>query len=100
MNGKKWNGIQYDLNKKKICEIKNGRGFFKEYDKNGELIFEGDYLNGERNGKGNEYNDKSVLIFEGEFSRGRRWKGKVRKFRENELIFEGDYLNEEKNGYG
>ena len=36
-----------------ICESKVGKG--KEYDSyNKELIFEGDYLNGERNGKGKE----------------------------------------------
>ena len=37
----------------------------KEYNDDGELIFEGKYINGERNGKGKEYY-KNVLIFEGE----------------------------------
>ena len=36
-------------------EIKDGKGHIKEYYKNGKLLFEGEYLNGERNGKGNEY---------------------------------------------
>ena len=44
----------------------------KEYNLNNKLKFEGEYVNGERNGKGKEY------------------------FK-NELIFEGEYLNE-KNG--
>ena len=46
-------------------EIKNGKGNIKEHFVNGELIFEGEYLNGLRNGQGKEY-DKGKLIFEGE----------------------------------
>ena len=34
-------------------EKKNGKG--KEYNRNGKLIFEGEYLNGKSNGKGKEY---------------------------------------------
>ena len=42
-----------ELKNNKIYEIKNGKGFVKEYyDK--KLIFEGHYKNGERNGKGKE----------------------------------------------
>ena len=48
-------------------EIKNGQGYVKEYDyENGKLMFEGEYLNGERNGKGKIYNVKKQLSFEGE----------------------------------
>ena len=39
--------------------VRNGKG--KEYYDNGELIFEGGYLNGKRNGKGKEYNNKGKL---------------------------------------
>ena len=35
--------------------IRNGKG--KDYYKNGKLEFEGEYLNGKRNGSGKEYND-------------------------------------------
>ena len=38
----------------------------------GELIFEGEYLNGERNGKGKEYNYDGRLIFEGEYLNGKK----------------------------
>ena len=37
----------------------------KEYDSNGKLKFEGDYLNGKSNGKGKEYDYDGDLIFEG-----------------------------------
>ena len=43
----------------------------KEYDRNNELIYEGEYLNGEKSGKGKEYFHGKV-IFEGEFLRGKK----------------------------
>ena len=54
LNGKRWNG--------KV----------KEYYRNGEFKFEGEYLNGKRSGKGKEYDDNGKLIFEGEFLNGQR----------------------------
>ena len=51
---KKWNGKGYDKNDNIIYELKNGNGNVKEYD-DGKLSFEGEYLNGKRNGKGEEY---------------------------------------------
>ena len=91
-------------NYKNICnryiigEI-NGKG--KEYtsDKN-ILIFEGEYLNRKRNGKGIEYDNDGLLLFEGEYLNGKRnGKGKEYYFNGN-LKFEGEYLNGEKNGKG
>ena len=61
------NSKVYDKNGNLICELKNGKGYMKEYDYFDKLIFEGNYLNGERNGKGKEYNNKGKLIFEGEY---------------------------------
>ena len=40
------------------------------------MIFEGEYLNGKRNGKGKEYNINGKLIFQGEYLNGKRWNGK------------------------
>ena len=54
-NGERWNGQLYDYKGKEEFEIKNGKGEIKEYNYFGELIFEGGYSNGERNGKGREY---------------------------------------------
>ena len=49
----------------------------KEYDyEKGELIFEGEYLNGKRNGKSKEYYYDD-LVFEGEYSDGERLIGKL-----------------------
>ena len=49
-----------------------------EKEKNyGKLEFEGEYLNGERNGKGKDYYDKGGKEFEGEYLNGERiGKGK------------------------
>ena len=48
----------------------------KEYNDYGELIFEGEYLNGTRHGKGKEYKDNK-LIFEGEYLYGYKIKEKT-----------------------
>ena len=76
LNGKKWNGNGYDINGLFQFEIKNGKGKIKEYYfYDSKLMFEGEYLNGERNGKGKEYNKYGELKFEGEYLNGKRWNG-------------------------
>ena len=60
-------------NKYKI-EGADGKG--KEYIMNSNiLIFEGEYLNGKRNGKGKEFKN-NILIFEGEYLNEKKWSGK------------------------
>ena len=51
---------------------RNGKG--KEYS-NGQLIYDGEYKNNERNGKGKEYNNEGDLYFEGQYCYGKRGKG-------------------------
>ena len=46
------------------------------------MVFEGEYLNGERNGNGKEYYDNK-LVFEGEYLNGERWNGKGKEYDEN-----------------
>ena len=57
------------------------------------LIFEGEYLNGEKNGKGKEYY-KGELFFEGEYLYDERIRGK--EYFKNFLEFEGEYLYNKK----
>ena len=101
INGIRWNGKGYDENGNISYELKNGDGKVKEYNDNGELLFEGEYLNGLRNGKGKDY-FFGKLIFEGEYLNGER-NGKGKEFDDRGyLIFEGEYLNGIKwngNGY-
>ena len=62
---------------RKIIMMYGKDGKVKEYDlKTSNCIFEGEYLNGKRNGKGVEYY----------------------KWSRNEIKFEGEYLNGKKNG--
>ena len=55
-----------------VFEIKNGKGKIKEYYDNGRLLFEGEYLNGLRNGKGKEYN---IYLNENKRNRKRKNQG-------------------------
>ena len=93
-------------------------GKIKEYNGNTDKIkFEGEYLNGKRNGK--EYDSNGNLIFEGEYKNGLKWNGKgydnnnnivyelkngngyVKDYPDNcELMFESEYLNGKRNGKG
>jgi len=73
----------------------------KEYDiQYNELLFEGEYLNGKRHGKGEEYDDNGLLIFKGEYLNGKR-SGKGKYLYENisaeiRVKFEGEYLEGKK----
>ena len=79
--------------------IENGYGKEYKLDTN-DLIFEGEYLNGKRNGKGKEYHSNGKLEFEAEYLNGER-NGKVTKYDSNgKLIFEGEYLDGKRNGKG
>ena len=119
LNGKKWNCKMFDDNNKLIFELKNGKGFGQECRFDCEKKYIGEFLNGERSGKGKEYNNilqrffvhgnekraiKYELLFEGEYLNGKR-NGKGKKYyKDNEeggLKFEGEYLNGKKwNGKG
>ena len=80
-----------NISKKYKIDGINGNG--KEYlIKNNRLIFEGEYLNGKRNGKGKEYNDNWVIKYEGEYLNGKR-NGKGKEYyHDGKLMFEGEYL--------
>ena len=100
-------------------QFKNGIGRIYLSDMN-RLIFEGEYSNGLKNGKGKEYYDNGKLKFEGEYLNGKKWNGKIynkyfdhieleiksgkgrgrgREFL-NDYIFNGKYINGQKNGWG
>ena len=65
----------------------------KVYNDEGVLIFEGECVNGYRNGKGKEYDNNGKLIFEGEYSNGSRKEGKEYDS-QGELIYEGEFSKE------
>ena len=88
-----------------FLQVKNGKknGKGKEYDnKNGYLMFEGEYFNDKRNGKGKEYYIDKLkrILFEGEYLNGKR-KGNWKEYNfEGQLKFEGEYINDKRNGKG
>ena len=69
LNGRKWNGKGYDENNNTIYELKDGKGYVKKKNIYGiKELYEGDYLNGEKHGKGKEYYSIVIeAIFEGEY---------------------------------
>ena len=71
---------------------KNGKG--KEYE-NGQLIYEGNYLNDTYNGEGVKYNNNGKINFEGEYINGKMGKGKLYND-DNELIFQSEFLDGKK----
>ena len=83
--------VKWNLNKK------NGKGKIKIYSDNGELIFEGEYLNGEKNGNGKEYDYNSgKLRFEGKYLNGEK-NGKGKEYYTNDkLKFEGELFKRRK----
>ena len=54
---KKWNGKGYDENGNVAYELNKGFGKVKEYNHNGDLLFEGEHLNGEKMEK-----EKNILL--------------------------------------
>jgi len=92
LNKKRWNGKRY------------GRNYVNDEYLGNKLILiiEGEYIEGKVNGKGEEYNGNGQLIFEGEYLNGERWKGKGYIYDDyrKRLLFEGEYLNGKKNGKG
>ena len=108
----------YDENSNIIYKLINGNGKVKEY-KGNQLKFEGEYLNGLKNGKGKEYNCEGNLIFEGEYKNWLKWSGKgydgdnnivyelnngkgyVKEYNYySDLVFKGEYVSGQKNGKG
>ena len=83
-----------EINGKKI-------GIFREYDNNDHLLYKGELLNGKRNGKGKEFqyiNKQTELIFEGEFLDGKKWNGSVKEYWYDIPEFEGKIKNGKRNG--
>ena len=51
----------------------DGKGKGKEYNYEGELLYEGDFLEGKRhNGKGVEYSDNGELLYKGDYLDGKK----------------------------
>ena len=93
LNNKKWNIKEYDKNGNIINELKNGKGYIDVYNEFDIRIFEGEYTNGLRNGKGKEFYNNGKLLFEGEYKNGLK-NGKGKQYDKNgKIIVDGEYSN-------
>ena len=92
---KKWRGKGFDENGNVLYELINGTRKVREYE-GGDLMFEGEYLNGKRNGKGKEYHHWGTLLYEGEYLNGKRnGKGSEYCYTNGKIMFDAEYLNGE-----
>ena len=64
----------------------------KEYDYDGKLKFEGEYLNG-KPWKGKAYHYNGDVRYLGEYYNGKRWNGNIKIRKYSDIIYEGKYSN-------
>ena len=116
LNGKELIGNKFHYDGHLLYQYNNVKGYGKEYYLFGDLLYEGEYLNGLKNGKGKEYYLHGKIKFEGEYLNDKKWEGKgydtmnnvvyelkdgkgfIKEYSLGKLVFEGEYLNGEKNG--
>ena len=84
-----------------INGVRSGKG--KLYDKNGDLVYEGEFLNDKRWGKGISYatkaNDDSYY-YEGDFENDKKHGVGVDLYGNGEVHYEGEFKNNKYNGQG
>ena len=116
LKGKKWNSKKIRIDTNYEYEYISGKEIRNGY-YNGKLIYESEFYNNKKHGKGKEYYNNGKLRYKGEYRNGRKYEGKfytingeeeysiekgngkIKEYNENNtLIFEGEYLNGEKNG--
>ena len=85
-----WSRLEYNL------WIESGKETIIEYSNRGDEAkkYEGEYLNGVRHGEGKEYDSEGNLIFEDKFDDRKR--NGYRKEYEGDFIFKDEYLNRDK----
>ena len=100
-NGNIFEGVGFESGYNIAFILKEGKGFVKKYNKNKNLIFIGEYLNGQRNGRGKEYNKELKLIFDGEFLNGEKNGNGKEYYYNGNIKFFGEYKKGKKfNGKG
>ena len=91
---------EYSNGKKILKEKEIKEGFVYQYNNKHQLEYEGEFLNGKRNGKGKEYSNNAI-IFEGEYLNGLK-NGIGKEYYSNGKIkYNGEYYYGMKwNGFG
>ena len=89
LNGEKWNGKGKDFSY-------DGKLLFEN-----KLKYEIELLDGIETGKIREYNGNGDLEFEGKYLNSKRWNGKIFEYYEKAVLkFECEYINGEIKGIG
>ena len=101
-NGKFVDGkYTYEDGKYYIGEFKdnipNGKG--KKYYKNGNIQYEGDFINGQFEGNGKYYYENGEY-FIGKYKNGLRNGKGIKYYKNGNILFEGEYINGKVDGYG
>ena len=97
INGKYiWEDDKYYIGEYKN-NIPNGKGI--KYYSNGNILYEGDFINGKFEGNG-KYIYEDCDYFIGEYKNGlRNGKGKI-YYKNGNIMFEGNYINDKEEGNG
>ena len=97
INGKYiWEDGKYYIGEYKD-NLPNGKGI--KYYPNGNILYEGVFINGKFDGKGKYYYDDGDY-FIGEYKNGLRNGKGIVYYKNGNLLFEGEYVNDEREGNG
>jgi antitoxin component YwqK of YwqJK toxin-antitoxin module len=99
LNGRRWNGQTYTFNGIKEFDIINGEGYIREYNIHGIKTYEGDIVNGIKEGFGKDFS-QGKIEYEGIFKNGKREVEGVEYYSNGRKEYEGGYLGGERNGKG
>ena len=93
-HGKRWNGKLYDENGNLVTEFNNGKGFMRDVYLE-VLMGEAEFFNGELNGPFKEFNHDGVVETEGEYLNGKK-HGFIKENKTKDYLFKGEYLYDHK----
>ena len=91
-----WENGEYDIDQWKNG-LRNGKG--KDYYKNGNIEFEGDFINGKYEGNG-KYIYENGNYYIGQWKNGHRNGRGIIYYKNENIKYEGDFINDKCEGYG
>ena len=74
----------------------NGKGI--KYYSNGNILYEGNFINGKFDGKGKYYYDNG-MYFIGEYKNGLRNGKGIQYYKNGNILFEGDWIDDKRDGF-
>ena len=99
LDGKRWKGQTYNISGIKEFDIVDGGGYVREYNIYGIKTYEGDIVNGVKEGFGQEFS-QGKIEYEGIFKNGKREMDGVEYYPNGKKEYEGNFSLGERNGEG